>query len=100
MTWIDLLGYAASAAVFATFCTNTMLRLRMVAIASNVLFIAYGLTGHILPVALLHMVLLPINVTRLIAIRRQDDEVCGVETPRGVARIEHGRIRDGRSQRA
>ncbi len=77
MTWIDLLGYLASAAVFATFCTTTMLRLRMLAIASNVLFVTYGLAGHIFPVALLHMTLLPINVRQLIEIRRRDGDVAG-----------------------
>jgi len=35
--WIDVLGYAASIAVFATFCMSTMMPLRYAAIASNVI---------------------------------------------------------------
>jgi hypothetical protein len=40
--------------------------LRVVAIGSNVLFATYGALAHIHPVFLLHVVLLPINITRLI----------------------------------
>jgi CRP/FNR family transcriptional regulator, cyclic AMP receptor protein len=70
MSWIDLLGYAASLLVLITFCMSTMLRLRWVAIGSNVLFILFGYFGHIYPVMILHIILLPVNVTRLIQIYR------------------------------
>jgi hypothetical protein len=63
----DLLGYAASLAVLATFYMKTMGSLRAVAIASNILFVAYGYSEHIVPVLLLHLVLLPINTVRLFA---------------------------------
>ncbi len=63
----DLLGYAASIAVLATFYMKTMGPLRVAAIASNVLFVAYGYSEHILPVLLLHVALLPINTVRLFA---------------------------------
>jgi hypothetical protein len=65
LSWIDLLGYAASAAVLATFCMNSMRYLRLVAIGSNVLFILFGLMAHIYPVLLLHVILLPVNLARL-----------------------------------
>ena len=65
---IDALGYAASVAVLATFLMRTMLSLRFVAIASNVLFILYGHLAHIEPVLLLHVALLPINVFRLFSL--------------------------------
>jgi CRP/FNR family cyclic AMP-dependent transcriptional regulator len=70
MHWIDLLGYTASASVLVTFCMCTMLPLRVVAICSNVLFAAYGASAHIYPVLVLHVVLLPVNVIRLIQILR------------------------------
>ena len=70
MHWIDLLGYAASASVLLTFCMSTMLPLRVVAISSNVLFATYGATVQIYPVLLLHLILLPVNVIRLIQILR------------------------------
>ena len=69
MTWIDLLGYAASATVLATFCMNTMIPLRVTALVSNVLFIAFGAWAHIYPVMILHLILLPVNAARLVQIR-------------------------------
>lgn len=64
----DLLGYAASIAVLATFLMPTMLPLRLVAILSNILFLLYGYFAHIPPVLFLHVTLLPINVVRLAAL--------------------------------
>jgi len=63
-------GWAASAAVLATFCMNTMMPLRVLAIISNVLFCAFGAVAHIFPVLILHAILLPVNVVRLVQIRR------------------------------
>jgi hypothetical protein len=65
LNWIDLLGYAASVTVLATFCMNSMRHLRLLAIGSNILFILFGSMAHIYPVLLLHIVLLPVNVARL-----------------------------------
>jgi hypothetical protein len=70
MTWIDMLGYAASATVLATFCMNTMIPLRLTAILSNILFASFGLNAHIYPVMILHVILLPVNALRLIQVRR------------------------------
>jgi hypothetical protein len=80
---LDLLGYAAGAAVLAGFCMNSIRHLRMVAIASNGLFILYGLSAHIHPVVILHMILLPINVMKLHNIR---PEACAAE-PRPLAMV-------------
>jgi CRP/FNR family transcriptional regulator, cyclic AMP receptor protein len=68
MSWIDLLGYAASASVLLTFCMSTMVPLRIVAICSNLLFATFGASAHIYPVLVLHVVLLPVNVGRLVQI--------------------------------
>lgn len=62
---IEILGFAASAAVLATFMMRSMVPLRLVAIASNVLFALYGYLDQITPVLVLHLTLLPINVVRL-----------------------------------
>ncbi len=70
MTWIDILGYAASASVLVTFCMSTMVPLRVVAICSNVLFASFGALAHIYPVLVLHVILLPVNVARLMQILR------------------------------
>jgi hypothetical protein len=68
MLWINLLGYAASASVLATFCMNTMVPLRAVAICSNVLFAVFGALTHIYPVLILHLILLPVNIVRLVQV--------------------------------
>jgi CRP/FNR family cyclic AMP-dependent transcriptional regulator len=61
----EWLGYIAAAFVFATFYTKTMVPLRVIGIASNVLFIAYGYLHPAYPVLVLHLVLLPLNFWRL-----------------------------------
>lgn len=70
MPWLNLLGYAASAAVLATFCMSTMIPLRVMALASNVLFMAYAYVDDLLPVLLLHAFLFPVNAHRLIQFHR------------------------------
>jgi CRP/FNR family cyclic AMP-dependent transcriptional regulator len=47
-----------------------MVPLRVVAIASNITFLAYGLSFQLWPVAILHMLLLPLNTLRLVQIRQ------------------------------
>lgn len=66
---IDAIGFAAAGLVLATFCMRSMRALRWVAIASNLAFIAYGYLGHLAPVLLLHVALLPVNVCRLAQLR-------------------------------
>jgi CRP/FNR family transcriptional regulator, cyclic AMP receptor protein len=69
MNITEPLGYLASALVLATFCMRDMVALRCMAIASNLAFIAYGALADLGPVLLLHLLLLPVNVQRLIAWR-------------------------------
>jgi len=71
MSWIDFVGYLAALAVLATFCMDTIIPLRGLAIASNVLFILYGIAGHIYPVLLLHAVLLPVNIVKVVQLKLQ-----------------------------
>jgi hypothetical protein len=80
MSWVDYLGYAASAAVLASFCMNTMRPLRALALGSNVLFGMYGLFGHLYPVLVLHAVLFPINFFRLVQINRVISKVRAAST--------------------
>ena len=64
----DLLGYAAAGLVLVAFYVRSLRALRSVAIASNLMFIAYATAAHLAPVLILHALLLPLNVWRL----RQD----------------------------
>lgn len=59
---IDALGYAAAAMTLLTFAQTQMATMRVCALAANVLFVSYGLLGQFYPVAILHLVLLPLNL--------------------------------------
>jgi hypothetical protein len=61
----EFLGYAAASMVLATFAVRSIITLRSLAIASNVLFISYALSAAIAPVLILHLLLLPLNLWRL-----------------------------------
>jgi len=61
----DGAGYLASSLVILAFCMKDIVLLRLVAIASNVAFLAYGLGMGLAPVWALHAILLPINGWRL-----------------------------------
>jgi len=66
----DYVGYLASVLVLCTFCARTMVPLRLIALGSNVAFLAYGALLHLCPVLLLHATLMPVNVWRLTEILR------------------------------
>ena len=66
----DLLGYSAAGLVLLTFLAQQLHTLRTIAIASNVLFIAYAIVAWLPPVLALHLMLLPINAWRLWQVAR------------------------------
>jgi len=65
VTFSESLGYIAAILVFLTFSMKTMVPLRVVAIASNIFFIAYGYMQPAYPLLILHAALLPLNLLRL-----------------------------------
>lgn len=70
MDFAEVLGYLASLLVFATFYMKTMVPLRVVALASNVVFVSYGVAEGLYPVIVLHATLLPLNLFRLVQFKR------------------------------
>ncbi len=70
MNGADLFGYAASILVFGTFYMKRMIPLRFTAIASNLAFIGYAWAYGLTPILLLHGALLPLNIMRLVELRR------------------------------
>jgi hypothetical protein len=69
---MELAAWVASTLVFTSFFMKTMIPLRLVAIASNVAFIAFALLGmrygifeKVLPILVLHSMLLPLNLLRV-----------------------------------
>ena len=61
----NAVGFLAAGLVITAFCMKDILHLRIVAVASNVAFLAYGAAFGLIPVWLLHLVLLPVNLVRL-----------------------------------
>lgn len=79
---IVIAAWVAALLVFAAFFMKTMIPLRLVAIASNVAFVAYallglryGIFGRVYPILVLHAALLPLNVVRLRQVGRLIDAV-------------------------
>jgi CRP/FNR family transcriptional regulator, cyclic AMP receptor protein len=81
--YVELLGWAAAGFTLLTFSMRTMLPLRMSAIVSNVFFISYGAVGGLTPVLVLHLLLLPFNIWRLVELLR---------TRRSIERARRGAI--------
>jgi CRP/FNR family cyclic AMP-dependent transcriptional regulator len=80
MQWIEVFGYLGGLMTLMTFSMKTMLHLRMVGIVANLAFIAYGALGHVYPVLVLHLALLPLNAWRLrqlLQLTRQIREISG-----------------------
>ena len=67
---VDLIGYVAASLVFATFYVKKIMTLRLIAVSSNIAFILYGFEGHLQPIFILHSLLLPLNLYRIIELRR------------------------------
>lgn len=82
MQWIEAFGYLGALMTLATFSMKTMLHLRMVGIVANLAFITYGVLGHVYPVLLLHMILLPLNVWRLWQLLRMTRQIKAISGSR------------------
>lgn len=61
----DWLGVLGSVLVFASFWMKRSIPLRTMALASNVVFIAYATVAWLVPILILHVALLPLNAARL-----------------------------------
>jgi hypothetical protein len=61
----ELTGWLAAALTLLTFSMQSMLALRLAAVAANLSFIAYGAVALLEPVLVLHLLLLPCNLFRL-----------------------------------
>jgi hypothetical protein len=76
-----IIGYIASGLVLATFWTNDLRRLRILAILSNIAFISYGALVWLPPVLSLHLLLLPLNAARLMCMGNCSDAVSAQQAP-------------------
>lgn len=78
MTATDAIGWAAGTLVLASFYVRTITPLRIVALISNIAFIAYAVRAGLTPILILHSLLLPLNVVRLWQVRKLITRVKGV----------------------
>lgn len=62
--WIEAVGWLASALTVATYAMNTMMPLRILAIASSVCFAVYAAVLQLWPLLAMELLLLPINLYR------------------------------------
>ena len=62
---VDWLGISGSLLVFGSFWMKSTVPLRILALASNVVFIAYAYAAWLIPILVLHCALLPVNLMRL-----------------------------------
>lgn len=60
----ETIGWAAAALMVATFSCRDARRMRALAVATNLAFVAYGAAAGLQPVLALHALLLPINLWR------------------------------------
>lgn len=65
MDAVELIGYAAVVVNVGVYLMRTMIPLRIFAVATNILFIAYASFAGVYPTLLLNCILLPLNGFRL-----------------------------------
>jgi CRP-like cAMP-binding protein len=82
-----MLGWTAAGLVLTSFYLKTMMPLRMVALGSNLAFIAYGIMVGAAPVFVLHSLLLPLNLLRLVQMWQFKRQVESVASNRTVAAV-------------
>jgi hypothetical protein len=86
VSWVDVASYIAPVLVFMSFFMKEIVPLRLVAIASNVAFALYGIGAGLVPIVVLHAVLLPLNVWRVIEYKRLERKVR--DASQGAAAVE------------
>lgn len=65
MSWVDIIGYIASALVAASFMMKSLVRLRWVSLVGSVVFIVYGVFIGAWPVVVTNTIVALANIVRL-----------------------------------
>ena len=79
MDGFHLLGWLAAALTIFTYSQKNMLRLRISAISASTCFIIWSIDLGVYPTLALHAILLPLNIHRLIEIRRNVQRVSAAQ---------------------
>lgn len=88
MILIDLIGWAAAATTLLAFCSRELWLLRTAALGASAAFIVYAAATGTWPVLALHAVLLPVNLLRLLELRRARHTANGSKWSSSTARHE------------
>lgn len=96
MNATGLLGWLAAVFVLASFSAKSTTALRLMGAASNVVFILYGVGVGSAQILILHALLFPINVVRLLQSRRLQREVAAVSRHADIAALLLPHMRRGR----
>ncbi len=75
MFWIEAIGYLGALLTIGTYSMKTMIPLRISGICANCIFITYGILAPVYPQLILHSVLLPLNIARLVQMIRLTKKV-------------------------
>lgn len=70
MGWQEFVGYLGSFLLFSTFWMRTMIPLRIAAISGNLAMATYAALAGFYPMVGLQLLALPVNVARLVQMRR------------------------------
>jgi len=62
LTWVDLIGYLASALVVASLAMTSVVRLRIVSLVGSVVFVGYGVALGSIPVIITNTAVAAINI--------------------------------------
>lgn len=75
LSFLDAVGYFNAALGVAMLAMHTMIPLRVTGIAHNLVSIVFGFFNGVYPMLVQHSILLPVNVLRLVQMRRLIKEV-------------------------
>ena len=68
---ISLAGYIAGLLTFGAFFMKDSIRLRQIALVSNVFYAMWAVGEHLYPTLVLHVLLFPVNASRLVQLVRE-----------------------------
>jgi hypothetical protein len=71
----ELVGWLAAGSMIATFSSKKKVTLRGFAVASNLLFILYGMSAQLFPILVLHLILLPINLVKFLNMKNRQFKI-------------------------
>lgn len=73
MSWLEWIGYLASAFILLSMLMNSIIKLRVINLVGSILFTLYGYLIEAYPVALMNFAIVIVNIYYLVRIRSAED---------------------------